>query len=115
MLQAVRDTGGFWGLQMPVDFVRGSRNAKIMKHFGSRLARLPSYGEGAAKPAEWWKAVAHMLLDQYAGVVGQSKAFDQKLKLLKERTCVELRNQRQLMALQGMTESILLGGQAMGE
>ena len=54
MLQAVRDTGGFWGLQMPVDFVRGSRNAKIMKHFGSRLARLPSYGEGAAKPAEWW-------------------------------------------------------------
>ncbi len=63
MLQAVRDTGGFWGLQMPVDFVRGSRNAKIMKHFGSRLARLPSYGEGAAKPAEWWKAVAHMLLD----------------------------------------------------
>ena len=59
--------------------------------------------------------VAHMLLDQYAGVVGQSKAFDQKLKLLKERTCVELRNQRQLMALQGMTESILLGGQAVGE
>ena len=63
MLQAVQDTGGFWGLQMPVDFVRGSRNAKIMKHFGSRLARLPSYGEGVSKPAEWWKAVAHMLLD----------------------------------------------------
>jgi len=56
--------------------------------------------------------VAHMVLDQYSGVVGQSKYFDKQLGILRERVACELRAQHTLMGLQGMADSILLSNVA---
>ena len=56
--------------------------------------------------------VAHMVLDQYSGVIGQSKEFDKQLGVLRERAAHELRSQHTLMGLQGMADSILLANVA---
>jgi hypothetical protein len=51
--------------------------------------------------------VAETVLDVYGGVVGQSAAVDDKLRLLKERLVIEVRLQRDFMQLQGALEPIL--------
>ncbi|KAM6578500.1 hypothetical protein CsatB_030337 [Cannabis sativa] len=59
LLACIRSCKGRWGLNMPVDILRGSRAKKILD---AQFDRLPLHGLGKDYSANWWKALAHQLI-----------------------------------------------------
>ncbi|GFP97356.1 werner syndrome ATP-dependent helicase [Phtheirospermum japonicum] len=61
LMACIQSCGGHWGLNLPVDVLRGSRSKKILDaHFD----KLPFHGLGKDTPANWWKALACQLISQ---------------------------------------------------
>ncbi|KAL6516412.1 hypothetical protein OROGR_019717 [Orobanche gracilis] len=59
LMACVHSCGGHWGLNLPIDVLRGSRSKKILDaHFD----KLPFHGLGKDMPANWWKALACQLI-----------------------------------------------------
>jgi len=62
-------TGGYYGLGIPILFLRGSNVQKLPDRFRSR----PGFGEGKSRSDKWWKAfgqsalisVCHLLVNCY--------------------------------------------------
>ncbi|PON69537.1 DNA helicase, ATP-dependent [Parasponia andersonii] len=59
LLACVRSCRGRWGLNMPVDILRGSRAKKVLD---AQLDRLPLHGLGKDYSANWWKALGYQLI-----------------------------------------------------
>ncbi|XP_062081678.1 uncharacterized protein LOC133788273 isoform X2 [Humulus lupulus] len=59
LLACIRSCKGRWGLNMPVDILRGSRAKKILD---AQFDRLPLHGLGKDYSANWWKALAYQLI-----------------------------------------------------
>ncbi|KAL5580452.1 hypothetical protein UlMin_012894 [Ulmus minor] len=59
LMACIRSSGGRWGLNMPVDILRGSRAKKILD---SRFDRLPLHGLGKDYSSNWWKALGYQLI-----------------------------------------------------
>lgn len=59
LLSCIRSCGGRWGLNMPIDVLRGSRSRKILD---SNFDKLPSHGLGKDHSSTWWKAFAGLLI-----------------------------------------------------
>ncbi|EHA8590722.1 ATP-dependent DNA helicase [Cocos nucifera] len=63
LLSCVRSCGGRWGLNMPIDVLRGSRSRKILDN---NFDKLSLHGLGKDHSATWWKALAALLIaDDY--------------------------------------------------
>ncbi|KAL8531340.1 hypothetical protein ACS0TY_008097 [Phlomoides rotata] len=61
LMACIQSCGGHWGLNLPVDVLRGSRSKKILDaHFD----KLPFHGLGKDMSANWWKALASQLILQ---------------------------------------------------
>ncbi|KAK7387319.1 hypothetical protein VNO78_28037 [Psophocarpus tetragonolobus] len=61
LMACIHSCGGRWGLNMPIDVLRGSRAKKILD---SQFDQLPLHGHGKNYPANWWKALGHQLISQ---------------------------------------------------
>ncbi|XP_051141552.1 uncharacterized protein LOC127258666 isoform X2 [Andrographis paniculata] len=61
LMACIRSCGGSWGLNLPVDVLRGSRSKKIID---ANFNKLPFHGLGKEMPANWWKALAYQLISQ---------------------------------------------------
>ncbi|BBN00819.1 ATP-dependent DNA helicase RecQ [Marchantia polymorpha subsp. ruderalis] len=59
LLTAVKLCGGKWGLNMPVDVLRGSNAKKIVEN---GFDKCPVHGVGRSRSSLWWKAFADQLL-----------------------------------------------------
>ncbi|KAL5558889.1 hypothetical protein UlMin_035100 [Ulmus minor] len=59
LMACIRSSGGRWGLNMPVDILRGSRAKKILD---SQFDRLPLHGLGKDYSSNWWKALGYQLI-----------------------------------------------------
>ncbi|KAF3454768.1 hypothetical protein FNV43_RR05216 [Rhamnella rubrinervis] len=59
LMSCIRSCKGRWGLNMPIDILRGSRSKKILDaHFD----KLPLHGLGKDHSPNWWKALAYLLI-----------------------------------------------------
>ncbi|KAK7301998.1 hypothetical protein RJT34_12875 [Clitoria ternatea] len=61
LMACIHSCRGRWGLNMPIDVLRGSRAKKILD---ARFDILPLHGLGKSYPANWWKALGHQLISQ---------------------------------------------------
>ncbi|KAL0435168.1 UNVERIFIED_CONTAM: Werner syndrome ATP-dependent helicase [Sesamum radiatum] len=61
LMACIQSCGGNWGLNLPVDVLRGSRSKKVID---GRFDKLPFHGLGKDMPANWWKALAYQLISQ---------------------------------------------------
>ncbi|EMS51059.1 ATP-dependent DNA helicase recQ [Triticum urartu] len=59
LLSCVKSCGGRWGLNMPVDVLRGSRVKKILE---KNYDKLPMHAMGKDYPPNWWKALGSLLM-----------------------------------------------------
>ncbi|CAJ2640559.1 unnamed protein product [Trifolium pratense] len=59
LMACIHSCKGRWGLNMPVDILRGSRAKKIID---AQYDKLPLHGLGKAYQANWWKALGHQLI-----------------------------------------------------
>ncbi|KAG8099080.1 hypothetical protein GUJ93_ZPchr0013g37483 [Zizania palustris] len=59
LLSCIRSCGGRWGLNLPIDVLRGSRGKKIVDN---NFDKLPLHGRGKDYPPNWWKALGSVLL-----------------------------------------------------
>ncbi|XP_058787865.1 uncharacterized protein LOC131662172 [Vicia villosa] len=59
LMACIHSCKGRWGLNMPIDILRGSRAKKIME---AQYDQLPLHGLGKAYQANWWKALGHQLI-----------------------------------------------------
>lgn len=59
LLSCIQSCGGRWGLNMPIDILRGSRSKKILDN---NFDKLPLHGLGKGYSANWWKALAGLLI-----------------------------------------------------
>ncbi|KAL7247130.1 hypothetical protein ACSBR2_002113 [Camellia fascicularis] len=59
LMACMRACGGNWGLNMPVDVLRGSRSKKILD---AQFDKLPFHGLGKELSANWWKALGYQLI-----------------------------------------------------
>lgn len=59
LLFCIKSCGGRWGLNMPIDILRGSRARKIIDN---NFDKLPVHGCGKDYTAAWWKALAGLLI-----------------------------------------------------
>ncbi|KAL7152126.1 hypothetical protein ABFS83_04G076400 [Erythranthe nasuta] len=59
LMACIQSCGGNWGLNLPVDVLRGSRSKKILD---ANFDKLPFHGLGKDMPANWWKALAYQLI-----------------------------------------------------
>ncbi|CAL9058451.1 unnamed protein product [Musa banksii] len=59
LLSCIRSCGGRWGINMPIDILRGSRSKKIV---GNNFDTLPLHGLGKDYSSTWWKALAAQLI-----------------------------------------------------
>ncbi|EFJ31593.1 hypothetical protein SELMODRAFT_408296 [Selaginella moellendorffii] len=59
ILAAVKLCGGFWGMNMPIDVLRGSLAKKVVER---GYEKLHVHGLGREKTATWWKALGDQLL-----------------------------------------------------
>ncbi|XP_047322421.1 ATP-dependent DNA helicase RecQ-like [Impatiens glandulifera] len=59
LMVCVRSCGGNWGLNMPIDVLRGSRSKKIVD---AQFDKLPYHGHGKDLSADWWKELGHLLI-----------------------------------------------------
>ncbi|XP_058110814.1 uncharacterized protein LOC131253707 isoform X2 [Magnolia sinica] len=59
LLNCIQLCGGRWGLNMPIDVLRGSRSKRILdNHFD----KLPLHGLGKEHSSNWWKALGDQLM-----------------------------------------------------
>lgn len=59
LLSCVHSCGSRWGLNMPIDVLRGSRSRKIIdNHFD----KLSSHGIGKEYSSNWWKSLGDQLI-----------------------------------------------------
>ncbi|KAF9670983.1 hypothetical protein SADUNF_Sadunf13G0125900 [Salix dunnii] len=59
LMSCIQSCQGYWGLNMPVDVLRGSRAKKILNaHFD----KLPFHGLGKDHSSNWWKSLAYQLI-----------------------------------------------------
>lgn len=59
LMSCIQSCEGNWGLNMPVDVLRGSRAKKILNaHFD----KLPFHGLGKDYSSNWWKSLAYQLI-----------------------------------------------------
>ncbi|KHN18629.1 uncharacterized protein LOC114396797 [Glycine soja] len=61
LMACIHSCRGIWGLNMPIDVLRGSRAKKILD---VQFDKLPLHGLGKNYPANWWKALGHQLISQ---------------------------------------------------
>ncbi|KAL2470842.1 ATP-dependent DNA helicase Q-like 4A [Abeliophyllum distichum] len=61
LMACIKSCGGHWGLNLPVDVLRGSRSKKILD---AQFDKLPFHGLGKEMPANWWKALADQLISR---------------------------------------------------
>ncbi|KAL0370905.1 UNVERIFIED_CONTAM: ATP-dependent DNA helicase RecQ [Sesamum angustifolium] len=61
LMACIQSCGGNWGLNLPIDVLRGSRSKKVLD---GQFDKLPFHGLGKDMPANWWKALAHQLISQ---------------------------------------------------
>ncbi|KAK4274954.1 hypothetical protein QN277_018107 [Acacia crassicarpa] len=59
LLACIQSCRGRWGLNMPIDILRGSRAKKILD---AQFDKLPLHGLGKDHPSNWWKALGHQLI-----------------------------------------------------
>ncbi|KGN53928.2 uncharacterized protein LOC101222028 [Cucumis sativus] len=59
LLACIQSCRGKWGLNMPVDILRGSRAKKILD---TQFDKLPLHGLGKEYSSNWWKALASQLI-----------------------------------------------------
>ncbi|GMN23224.1 hypothetical protein TIFTF001_000034 [Ficus carica] len=59
LMACILSCRGRWGLNMPVDILRGSRAKKIVD---AQFDKLPLHGLGKHYSANWWKALAYQLV-----------------------------------------------------
>ncbi|XP_043699015.1 ATP-dependent DNA helicase RecQ-like [Telopea speciosissima] len=59
LLSSVRSCGGRWGLNMPINILRGSRSKKVRDF---QFEKLPLHGLGKDHSSNWWKALADQLI-----------------------------------------------------
>ncbi|CAI9770713.1 unnamed protein product [Fraxinus pennsylvanica] len=59
LIACIKACGGHWGLNLPLDVLRGSRSKKILD---AQFDKLPFHGLGKEMPANWWKALADQLI-----------------------------------------------------
>ncbi|KAI8523388.1 hypothetical protein RHMOL_Rhmol13G0069300 [Rhododendron molle] len=59
LISSIRSCGGNWGLNLPIDVLRGSRAKKIIN---AQFDKLPLHGLGKELSANWWKALAYQLI-----------------------------------------------------
>ncbi|XP_042514697.1 probable ATP-dependent DNA helicase RecQ [Macadamia integrifolia] len=59
LLSSVQSCGGRWGLNMPIDILRGSRSKKVRDF---QCDKLPLHGLGKDHLSNWWKALADQLI-----------------------------------------------------
>nr|XP_027112941.1 uncharacterized protein LOC113731733 [Coffea arabica] len=59
LMACIRSCGGQWGLNMPVDVLRGSQSKKILD---AQFDKLPFHGLGKEMTANWWKFLANQLI-----------------------------------------------------
>ncbi|PKA61813.1 Mediator of RNA polymerase II transcription subunit 34 [Apostasia shenzhenica] len=58
LLACIKSCGGRWGLNMPIDILRGSRSRKIIDN---SFDKLPVHGHGKDNTTTWWKGLAGLL------------------------------------------------------
>ncbi|XP_048227320.1 probable ATP-dependent DNA helicase RecQ [Ricinus communis] len=59
LLACIKSCRGNWGLNLPIDVLRGSRAKRILDmHFD----KLPLHGLGKGYSSNWWKALANQLI-----------------------------------------------------
>ncbi|KAF3792903.1 ATP-dependent DNA helicase [Nymphaea thermarum] len=59
LLNCVELCGSRWGINMPIDILRGSRSRKIIdNHF----EELPTHGLGRDRSVNWWKGLGDLLI-----------------------------------------------------
>ncbi|XP_065880373.1 uncharacterized protein [Euphorbia lathyris] len=59
LMSCIQSCGGKWGLNMPIDVLRGSRAKKILD---MQFDKLPLHGLGKSYSSNWWKALADQLI-----------------------------------------------------
>ncbi|KAK2644672.1 hypothetical protein Ddye_019867 [Dipteronia dyeriana] len=59
LLTCIKSCGGHWGLNLPVDVLRGSRAKKIVD---AQFDMLPLHGLGKDYSSNWWKDLAYQLI-----------------------------------------------------
>uniref|UniRef100_A0ACD5Y541 Uncharacterized protein n=2 Tax=Avena sativa TaxID=4498 RepID=A0ACD5Y541_AVESA len=59
LLSCIKSCGGRWGLNMPVDVLRGSRVKKLVE---KNYDKLPMHARGKDYPPNWWKALGGLLI-----------------------------------------------------
>ena len=63
LLAAIMQTGQRYGLNVPVDVLRGSKAAGLVERFGlAKLTKFPIFGKGKELPAVFWKGLAGVLV-----------------------------------------------------
>ncbi|XP_072998258.1 uncharacterized protein [Typha latifolia] len=61
LLSCIKFCGGRWGLNMPIDVLRGSHSKKILSN---NYDKLPFHGLGKDYPSNWWKSLGGLLISQ---------------------------------------------------
>ncbi|CAN1312644.1 Bifunctional 3'-5' exonuclease/ATP-dependent helicase WRN [Linum perenne] len=59
LMACILSCKGNWGLNMPVDILRGSRAKKIIDN---QFHKLPLHGLGKERTPDWWKSLAYQLI-----------------------------------------------------
>eukprot|EP00930_Biecheleria_cincta_P024813 TRINITY_DN17713_c0_g1_i2.p1 TRINITY_DN17713_c0_g1~~TRINITY_DN17713_c0_g1_i2.p1 ORF type:complete len:748 (+),score=116.45 TRINITY_DN17713_c0_g1_i2:117-2360(+) len=82
ILRAIADTRGRFGLQMPIDILRGKRSARLIKH---KLDQLECHGLGKHRSENQWKLILGTLEKEKmvcSRTVG-GKGFERGVRLYK--------------------------------
>ncbi|RLM87531.1 hypothetical protein C2845_PM04G34160 [Panicum miliaceum] len=59
LLSCIKSCGGHWGLNLPIDVLRGSRAKKIVDN---NYDKLQMHGRGKDYSPNWWKALGGLLI-----------------------------------------------------
>ncbi|XP_019439561.1 PREDICTED: uncharacterized protein LOC109345181 [Lupinus angustifolius] len=59
LMACIHSCHGKWGLNMPIDILRGSRAKKIVE---AQFDKLPLHGLGKTYPSTWWRALGNQLI-----------------------------------------------------
>ncbi|XP_071718043.1 uncharacterized protein [Rutidosis leptorrhynchoides] len=71
LIGCIQACGGYWGLNLPIDVLRGSRAKKIIEN---QFDNLPFHGLGKDFTANWWKTLGSQLIS-YGYLVETVKEF----------------------------------------
>ncbi|KAL5759023.1 hypothetical protein ACOSP7_021634 [Xanthoceras sorbifolium] len=59
LMTCIKSCGGHWGLNLPIDVLRGSRSKKVLD---AQFDKLPLHGLGKDYTSNWWKELAYQLI-----------------------------------------------------